>query len=1173
MIFSRVVFPNQLIHSLQEGTCVIFAGAGVSVYPPALLPTFRQLAKTLTGLEPTEPLDRFLGQHPHANTFKKKTQEIIESKNTHNPIHEHLAAIFTSTDSVRIVTTNYDKLFELACEKVFGCRPIVYHSPALPLGSNFTGIVHVHGSFEDERGIVLTDEDFGAAYLVEGWARRFLLGLFQKWDILFVGYTHNDVVMNYLARALPPSATRNRYALDFSPSPERLLGWAHLDITPISYGDIATPNDHQQQVDAVAGLCEFLRRSALEWARLLAKAVSDGPPMDKAFASQLTHALRNELQCSSFLDHHPGIEWVEWLSDQGFFKSIFGTSPIDSATSAIAHWLSHDILASHPHVVMNLLCRNPECQQEVWHKMTHGLLQLPATTERSVATKLIGILLHRMPDRVDQLNLQWLADAAAIHENVEVLIDLLKYAIGSTPEFKESRSGGQELRQESAFRINNHHTDHIIKRLNPYLDSCLYRLFAIACEGIEARRSIVTSWGVEQDAYDADSYGRSAIESHPQDQHLDDIDPLLNLIQEIVHRLGESDPAFVKAWISIGLQSSSVLLRRMAIHASAIDGLLDQEVVIDILKNGPIDDIHCHHEVFVATKNIFIRSTKLQQVHILQVFAQAYGYTDDTADDHVAYRYFTIIHYLVLSQPDNDWLKEILTSINAKFPEFQPREHPDFTHYWTTRWGGDPSPLSDDQIRQLSPDELIVDVVQRWAQDGVTRDSSAYYEAITRIATKETDWRDSLYQHMLGLSDCPPRLFTAIIKSYCQHLSDPTHGVQALAVISDQRVLEAEYELLASAIWNLIDKDPPDHVLVKLPELDILAERIWVKSKTTTRSIPEDWLGAAINAPSGIIAEYITGAISARCRQAAEGVKPPIPPILRSMVGQMISDSSVHGGMCRSVLCSQLGLFAWLDSAMAQELLPLFTSSDPMVKAQAWQGFLTWGRMTPELAALLKPTFDYTLAGNLKFFGESKRRFAMHLLAAGAMLSDVDSLAWATNPQLHADSEFGKAISSHSLTYIQDAPEEIMRKHWEGWIAPYWRQRVLNNPVTLLESEVVSYLDALDHLEPVLESAVDILESMPDIALHSHNYVFLSLHDSGIDQRRPLLAARICRYALRNIATVGGFHQADTVLRVIVPQMPNLTACQSLVELAMQRRAITSTVGLSILAADGGQRV
>jgi hypothetical protein len=51
--------------------------------------------------------------------------------------------------------------------------------------------------------IVLTDSDFGRAYLTEGWARRFLVDLFRHFTVLFVGYSHSDTVMHYLARALP----------------------------------------------------------------------------------------------------------------------------------------------------------------------------------------------------------------------------------------------------------------------------------------------------------------------------------------------------------------------------------------------------------------------------------------------------------------------------------------------------------------------------------------------------------------------------------------------------------------------------------------------------------------------------------------------------------------------------------------------------------------------------------------------------------------------------------------------------------------------------------------------------------------------------------------------------------------------------------------------------------
>jgi len=62
--------------------------------------------------------------------------------------------------------------------------------------------------------LVLTDSDFGRAYLTEGWTRRFLQQLFSKYTILFIEYGHNDIVIEYLARGLPPQADHpGRFAL------------------------------------------------------------------------------------------------------------------------------------------------------------------------------------------------------------------------------------------------------------------------------------------------------------------------------------------------------------------------------------------------------------------------------------------------------------------------------------------------------------------------------------------------------------------------------------------------------------------------------------------------------------------------------------------------------------------------------------------------------------------------------------------------------------------------------------------------------------------------------------------------------------------------------------------------------------------------------------------------
>jgi len=59
---------------------------------------------------------------------------------------------------------------------------------------------------------VLTDRDFGQLYLTEGWARRFLQTMFERYTVLFVGYSHDDVVTSYLMRGCR-QRRKERYAL------------------------------------------------------------------------------------------------------------------------------------------------------------------------------------------------------------------------------------------------------------------------------------------------------------------------------------------------------------------------------------------------------------------------------------------------------------------------------------------------------------------------------------------------------------------------------------------------------------------------------------------------------------------------------------------------------------------------------------------------------------------------------------------------------------------------------------------------------------------------------------------------------------------------------------------------------------------------------------------------
>src|SRR3546814_17397077 len=62
----------------------------------------------------------------------------------------------------------------------------------------------------DNRGLVLTTADFGTAYLLEGWARRFVVEMFRHYHVVFLGYRVEDPTMRYLVSALAAAREENR---------------------------------------------------------------------------------------------------------------------------------------------------------------------------------------------------------------------------------------------------------------------------------------------------------------------------------------------------------------------------------------------------------------------------------------------------------------------------------------------------------------------------------------------------------------------------------------------------------------------------------------------------------------------------------------------------------------------------------------------------------------------------------------------------------------------------------------------------------------------------------------------------------------------------------------------------------------------------------------------------
>ena len=241
MTFGKVEFNDELIKALLNDNLVIFAGAGVSIREPSSLPSFHDL---LRGIEthfqvaksPNESADQFLGR---LETQSHNIRAYIVNQlapTAPNQLHSDLLDISARGAEPKLVTTNFDRLFEETVKgRELQSSARVYTAPALPPGGRFAGIVNIHGTIDLPDDMVLTDADIGRAYLEERWALEFLQGIFRTQHVLFVGYSHQDPIVQYLARAMPTGNNPARRFILTHQQAALAQNWNSLGLEPIIY--------------------------------------------------------------------------------------------------------------------------------------------------------------------------------------------------------------------------------------------------------------------------------------------------------------------------------------------------------------------------------------------------------------------------------------------------------------------------------------------------------------------------------------------------------------------------------------------------------------------------------------------------------------------------------------------------------------------------------------------------------------------------------------------------------------------------------------------------------------------------------------------------------------------------------------------------------------------------
>lgn len=336
--------PDELLLARDQGRVVFFCGAGVS-RAKAKLPSFFGLAEKVIStlgvsrdspayklVREAQEIDQRVGvagvisaDRVFGLLERQFLSRDIESavalalkplENCDLSAHKTLLDLATTPEgSVRIVTTNFDRLFD-------SCRADLqtWQPPRLPdplRSAEMNGIIYLHGKTSvaydgaEGDGFVLSSSEFGRAYLSDGWATSFVRDMIERYVVAFVGYTADDPPVQYLLEALNKKSGKlgGVYAFQAGGQDDASARWRHKGVEAIAYAPERSHAALWDTLEAWAVRAKDSKRWETEIVNLARQGPSTLQPHERG---QIAHLIKTYEGAKRFTgdDEPPPAEWL-----------------------------------------------------------------------------------------------------------------------------------------------------------------------------------------------------------------------------------------------------------------------------------------------------------------------------------------------------------------------------------------------------------------------------------------------------------------------------------------------------------------------------------------------------------------------------------------------------------------------------------------------------------------------------------------------------------------------------------------------------------------------------------------------------------------------------------------------------------------------------------------------
>lgn len=1123
MRYGPIDIPKQVIDALADGSLAVFAGAGVSYDPPSNYPDFVGLAKEARAAldfadDRYEPVDQYFGRLDRARRNRVHTwvrDRLSRADSLPNAHHITLLRLFRSPDQMRVVTTNFDRHFSTAATEVLrnGAPVEEWHAPALPVGSNFAGLVYLHGDVNHPADrLVLTDRDFGRAYLTEGWACRFLVDLFRTYTVLFVGYSGADTVVQYLARGLSPEGKK---AFAFASSDDDANHWSTLHVNPILYHASDKHPGHSALWAGLDRLVEDVARNAIDHERRAKALLSQPPPVSNTDDSDyLAATLNDPMRVAFFQRHALTWDWVEWADQQGLLSAAF--DPLLQSSEHlrdVCAWLATRMASQPDDAGFRLFVkREGKVSAALWKELLyrfslHGEFGQPFV--RSWITTLLdccppyatlGFELRTMVKRLRPSESPELALAIFRH----LARARLSASIWDYPGLADD-NGNPRIEYKIEYA---EHGDCLrdlwTTVLTPNLPSVASTVaLDVAAALLRHRRlwclghsSPALPWG-ECEIY------RPDVAICPEHNLHDTVHVLVDIHLECLGWLVANAPDDARSLAGVWTSSEAPILRRIAFHAMLMDAMSDPEVVLNhaIAKGWLVDD-GAVSEVNQLVGSALVHCDEKSRTTFLSAASQCWKEVEFREGLKEGYADWRVFALLGISAPDiatsGGCAANVLAGIRTRHPDwiYPPRVHP--TGVQVTDIRSLPAPISVDELLAKPASEQIEFLSS--FKGGSLLDGQPtrinLCDVVAQAVKQSPRWGLDLAELLRSINEgVETDLWHAIVHGLRDApLTDRNWGTM-LDVFSRSALPASVLSQVGFLLSNGLERKENRISDARFPAVSMLCRHLLalsggVEAEGNGEDPKHGWASRSLNHAAGSVVQCVLG-MALRQHQAAPDAWTGLSEEARETLEGVLSDGGMNGKCARTMLAIYFAHFHFLDRAWAEaHILPLFawTEANRPEAERAWSGHGEAGRIFPDAAMVVLPLYADAIKHWESLSDGALNGLSIKLvqILLWSRLSDAERQQHAGRISADGGPKTRKAFATQIGAALQELDAEDRQRNWRSWILSYLIQRVSSPSAPASGEELAAFLWWAPDVPEFTEYVNTVTRSCADVGVHCH---------------------------------------------------------------------------------------